>query len=181
MDDKLAKPHNANVAIVIVFGEMLEAATSSASFRYATNSLRTILVPSKEPIVVASLHSTPTIQAMGAKTQPNTISILNGAPSKLDNPDKSLIHPKKPLNIASNAMNANNIAPTFKASVKPTPAPDAAASMPFALVFSTSIFTEPAVTGTSVSGYNIFDITKAAGAAIKLAPKSCSANNCWAT
>src|SRR5690554_2188232 len=178
MDDKLAKPHNANVVIVIVFGEMLEAATSSASFRYATNSLRTILVPSKEPIVVASVHSTPTIQAMGAKTQPNTISILKGAPIKLDKPVKSLIHPKKPLNIASNAMNANNIAPTFKANVKPTPAPDAAASIPLAFVFSTVISTEPVVAGTSVSGYNIFEITRAAGAAIKLAPNNCSANNC---
>ena len=62
------------------------------------------------------------------------------------------------------ATNASSIAATLNASVRPSEAPRAAASMKFASTFSTFSFTEPRVGDSSVSGNITFAITSAAGA-----------------
>src|SRR4029077_13640344 len=68
IDPKFANPHKANVAIVNDFGS--SAALIGPSCEYATNSLRTMRVPSKLPMAGASFHGTPMLQATGASTQP---------------------------------------------------------------------------------------------------------------
>ena len=67
------------------------------------------------------------------------------------------------------------MAPTFAANFKPSDAPLPRASMAFELVFSISILKLPEVFEFSVSGYIIFDITKAAGADITEAANKCPA------
>ena len=57
----------------------------------------------------------------------------------------------------------------------PSEAPCEIASIKFVCSFFTSSFTLPFVTDSSVSGKIIFEITKAAGAAIKLAARRYSA------
>ena len=73
---KFAKPQSANVAIVNDFGSSI--GFSGPSCEYATNSLSAILVPSRLPMVGASRHGTPMLQATGAKTQPKIVGNLLG-------------------------------------------------------------------------------------------------------
>ncbi len=75
MDDRLAKPHNANVAMTVVLYWSVPAPMASASWVYATNSLAITLVPIKPPNVVTSAIGTPIIQATGASTTPRMRSI----------------------------------------------------------------------------------------------------------
>ena len=64
------------------------------------------------------------------------------------------------------ATKAISIAEMLRTSIMPCEAPLAAASMKFALVFSTCIFTVPIVVGVSVSGQRIFEMRNVPGAAI---------------
>src|SRR5258708_29483484 len=77
---KFAKPHSANVAIVIDLGSRTFCLIKSPSAAYATNSLSTMRVPSRLPIVAASFHGTPILHATGEKTQPKTRSRLSAPP-----------------------------------------------------------------------------------------------------
>ena len=67
------------------------------------------------------------------------------------------------------ARKARSIAPTLRASLSPSPAPPAAASMTFACVFGRSTSRVPRVTGSAVSGMSILLTTIPAGAAMMLA------------
>ncbi len=78
--------------------------------------------------------------------------------------------------MAINPKKAISIAATFSDSCRPSLAPAAAASIAFLDVFSMVAFTVPLVSGWPVSGTRIFASSRAAGAAIKLAPSRCSAN-----
>jgi hypothetical protein len=73
------------------------------------------------------------------------------------------------------AMNASSMAPTLNASVIPSPAPRAAASMTFTSGDSTSMSSDVAVSGSPVSGYMIFATTSAAGADMTDAARRCPA------
>ena len=69
----------------------------------------------------------------------------------------------------------SSIAAMFNASLRPSAAPPAAASMMLQAVFSTSIFTVPRVSGVPVSGISSLATTRVAGAAMMLAASRCLA------
>ena len=77
--------------------------------------------------------------------------------------------PKPKSTKAIKAIKPINIAITFNPTFNPSLAPAAIASTKLACVFSMDSFTSPCVSDFSVSGNMIFEITKAPGAAIKLA------------
>ncbi len=62
-----------------VRGDM-SATGMAASFRKATNSVKTIFTPSSQPPVAASFHGTPISQASGVKTKPRPRSTVSGWP-----------------------------------------------------------------------------------------------------
>ena len=67
-----------------------------------------------------------------------------------------------------NARNAISIAATLIASVMPSDAPDAAASMTLTCCFSITIFTRPRVSGSFISGSSSFERYSEHGAAMTL-------------
>ncbi len=66
-----------------------------------------------------------------------------------------------------------SIAPTFSASCSPSPVPRPAASITFTSVLGTSSFTDPIVSGVSVSGTNILAIISVPGAVMMTAVSRC--------
>jgi len=73
---RLAKPHNANVAITYDRGSRDDFC--AASMDKATNSFSTMRVPSRLPMAVQSLQGTPITQATGANNTPKILSRLLG-------------------------------------------------------------------------------------------------------
>ena len=73
-------------------------------------------------------------------------------------------------------MNEISMAPTFKASWRPSLVPRPAASITFTSVRGTSIRTVPNVFGTSVSGTSIFAIMIVPGAVMITAVSRCLAS-----
>ena len=68
IEEKLAKPHNAYVAIVKDRGSRVSLIVPSCE--KAMNSFNTMRVPRRLPIVAASRHGTPKLHATAANTQP---------------------------------------------------------------------------------------------------------------
>ena len=132
------------------------------------NSFSTMRVPSRLPIVPASRHGTPRLQAIGANTQPSTICRLN-----VGMPNQPPMPPIIAFSSAISAMNEINIAMTFIARCRPSPVPRPAASITLTSVFCMSIFTVPIVSGVSVSGTNSFDIISVPGAVMMTAVSRC--------
>ncbi len=104
------------------------------------------------------------IQASGASTQPSIISS-----ERFSSPTRSPAQPINPLKSATSAIKASSMAPTFSASVNPSPAPRAAASIAFTSGEGTSTLSVPIVSGSPSSGYMTLEIRIVAGAAITLA------------
>jgi len=135
----------------------------------------TIFWPISEPTTSASCHGTPITQATGASTQPSRVDRLVGLPINACSPVTSPSQVSGAFKSAISAINASSIAPILSASFSPSAAPAAAASIRLLAVFSTSILTEPRVSGSPVSGTRIFAITSVAGAAITEAANKCLA------
>src|SRR2546428_9147915 len=76
MELKLAKPQRANVAIAKVRGSSV--AFMGPSCPNATNSLITMRVPRRLPILPASCQGTPISQATGAKIHPKIVCKFSG-------------------------------------------------------------------------------------------------------
>src|SRR5699024_8181945 len=110
---EFANPHNAKLMTITVFGD--NVSITSVNDAYATNSFNTSFCPIKLPAVNASDHGTPMANANGEKINPKMLS----SESELC-PKSPQINPNKPFSIAINAINANNIAPTFNANFKPS-------------------------------------------------------------
>jgi hypothetical protein len=135
----------------------------------------TTFCPISPPTTVASLQGTPMTQASGANSRPRRPAILVGRPSASAAPVISPSQVSGASISAIRAMKASSMAPMFRARRSPSAAPPAAASMTLLVVFSTSIFTVPRVSGSPVSGMRIFATTSVAGAAMIDAASKCLA------
>jgi hypothetical protein len=112
----------------------------------------------------ASRHGTPMLHAIGENTQPKICCRLRPA------------RPRIALTRATSARNEISMAPTLSASDRPSPVPRPAASITLTSVRSSSSFTRPIVSGTSVSGTKILAIISVPGAVMITA-----VSRCWAS
>ena len=120
-----AKPHSAKVAIVNDVGS--SAAFCAPSMVKATSSFSTMRVPSRLPISMQSCHGTPMIHAIGAKTQPKSVSRLAGTNESVRS-QQIMRAAKYPVD-QRNQREEISIAATLIASPSPSLVPfDAAAS-----------------------------------------------------